>query len=63
MAAIVSSIVLWVDPISDVFFYLTSIVTLVLSGIAFLDLIHYHNMLTTIPMPQFAKKGGDDDAE
>lgn len=63
VAAIVSSIVLWVDPISDVFFYLTSIVTLLLSGIAFLDLIHYHNMLTTIPMPQFAKKGGDDDAE
>lgn len=49
-----------VNPVHDIYFYLACVAQIVACCMAFVDLIHYHNILATRSMPQFDRTGGDD---
>lgn len=52
-----------VNPASDSFYYVMIILQMLSTAITFIDLIHYHNIIATKPMPQFERTGGDDRAK
>lgn len=62
---IIGTIMLGVEfanPASDAIYYFVIALQLIASSITFIDLIHYHNIIATKPMPQFNRVGGDDNA-
>lgn len=62
LGGIASCVLIFVNPIQDIYYYISCFATIILAALALVDLIHYHNVLSTIPMPQFSKKGGNDEA-
>ena len=48
------------DPVSDSYYYLSSIMGLILVLTSFYDLVVIHNQLVSRPIPQLDRRGGDE---
>lgn len=55
-------IILLVNPVNDWFYYIGVILCLAMVMWAFMDIIKHHNELTMRKLPQFNKRGGDENA-
>ena len=56
-----AAVVLWFNPVSDIYYYAAVIVELIAIIYTVTDLIRYYNMLATRKLPQFDNyRGGDD---
>lgn len=55
-------LILFINPVSDLWYYMGVIVSLVAVFFTLYDLICYYNVLATRKLPQFDYKGGDDRA-
>ena len=62
IAVILAILVLILNPVSDVYYYASTIFTLVAVFITIKDLIFYYNIMATRRLPQFDRTGGDDRA-
>lgn len=63
IAGIVAAVlILIINPVSDWFYYIGVILCLVMVMLAFMDIIKNHNELTTRKLPQFNRRGGDENA-
>ena len=58
-AIIIPIVVLLINPISDLYYYGSGIISLSLVLLSFSDLINIHNQLSARPIPQLEKRGGD----
>lgn len=62
-AMTIATIVLWLNPVSDLYYYAAVIAELCAIIYTITDLIRYYNMLATRKLPQFDNyRGGDDNA-
>lgn len=60
-AMLIAAVVLWFNPVSDIYYYAAVIVELIAIIYTVMDLIRYYNMLATRKLPQFDNyRGGDD---
>ena len=60
-AMLIAAVVLWFNPVSDIYYYAAVIVELIAIIYTVTDLIRYYNMLATRKLPQFDNyRGGDD---
>lgn len=48
------------NPVSDMFYYGSAVIGLVLILFSFFDLVKIHNILVSRPIPQLEKRGGDE---
>ena len=55
-----SAAVFFLAPVSDLYYYACVALTLLAEVIMFMDIISYHNVLSTRKLPQFERTGGDD---
>ncbi len=62
IAVILAIVVLIINPVSDIFYYASVILTLIALFITIKDLIFYYNIMATRRLPQFDRTGGDDHA-
>lgn len=62
MAVLIAFLILFVNPVSDIFYYVGVIISLIAVFFTLLDLIQNYNILATRKLPQFDYKGGDDRA-
>lgn len=63
MAMLIAVVVLWFNPVSDLYYYAAVIAELIAIIYTITDLIRYYNMLATRKLPQFDNyRGGDDNA-
>ena len=60
LAMIISFIVLISGTVEDTYFYIATIVSLVLVVLSFGDLVKEHNILVSNKLPQLEKRGGDE---
>ena len=60
VAVIFSIIVLIINPVNDIYYYGSSIISLLIVIISFKDLVEERNELVTHPLPQLEKRGGDE---
>lgn len=60
VSIVISAITIFVDPVSDMIFYGASIISFIGVVLAILDIMNKHNILSTHPLPQFERTGGDD---
>lgn len=60
MAIGVSFLMILVQPVNDIFYYLAAIIGMVLILWSFYDLVTVHNQLVSTPIPQLEKRGGDE---
>ena len=56
-------LVLILQPKTELFYYGAAIAILVLLGWNAMELIEQHNILTTRPLPQFGRRGGENDGK
>ena len=61
-AMAVSLLILFLKPVSDIYYYAGVIFTLCSIFLTVKDLIYYYNILATRRLPQFDRTGGDDRA-
>ena len=61
-ALILASVVAFIKPTADIYYYISNIICLAAVFMALLDLISGYNILATRPLPQFEYRGGDDRA-
>ena len=61
-ALILASVVAFIKPTADIYYYISNIICLAAVFLALLDLISGYNILATRPLPQFEYRGGDDRA-
>lgn len=62
LATILGTVIVWCNPVSDIFYYAGAIVSLLAVFFTLLDLIQSYNILATRRLPQFDYQGGDDRA-
>lgn len=63
IAGIVAAVViLLINPVHDMYYYVGVIVCLVMVMWAFMDIVKRHNELTMRKLPQFNRRGGDENA-
>ena len=62
IAIVIAFLILLVNPVSDIFYYVGVIISLIAVFFTLLDLIRNYNILATRKLPQFDYKGGDDRA-
>ena len=63
IAMALATLVLLINPVSDIYYYAAVIVVLITLMFTLIDLIRYYNMLATRKLPQFDEyKGGNDNA-
>lgn len=62
LAILIAIGILFLNPVSDIFYYAGVIFTLAAVFITIKDLIHYYNIMATRRLPQFDRTGGDDRA-
>lgn len=63
IAMALATLVLLINPVSDIYYYAAVIVVLITLMFTLVDLIRYYNMLATRKLPQFDEyKGGNDNA-
>ena len=60
ISAILQLIIFFIDPVSDIIYYVGAIIGMLLILLAFVDLLKQYNLQTTRPFPQFNKRGGDE---
>ncbi len=60
VAALLAAIISFVNPVSDIYYYIGVMVVLLAMVFTLLDLIQNYNILSTRRLPQFDYKGGDD---
>ena len=61
IAGIVLAILVTViSPVYDAYYYAAAVISTVLIAWSFIDIIGMHNTLSSRPLPQFKKRGGDD---
>lgn len=58
----VAALILFANPVSDIYYYAGSIIQIVAVIIVFMAIIGNYNILCMRYLPQFDKKGGDDNA-
>ena len=56
---IAAFIIFMADPVSDVYYYLVCMIAMLLIAWSFWDVLSMHNRLSTRPLPQFKKRGGE----
>lgn len=56
------ALIIYVNPVSDIIFYMAVIFGCVISFMEYIRLIKRFNKLTSRPLPQFKRTGGDDSA-
>lgn len=61
-AIILSIVIMFMQPVSDWYYYGCVIISLFAELILIMDVITRYNLLATRPLPQFNHKGGDDHA-
>ena len=49
-------------PVSDLYYYVVSLFSIIMSIISFYNIIENYNILTTRKLPQLGKRGGDENA-
>lgn len=47
-------------PVNDIWYYVSTLFSLLMTIFSFVDIIKYHNLLATRKLPQFNKRGGDE---
>ncbi len=62
LAIIIAIVILFINPVSDIFYYAGVILSLAAIFITIKDIIHYYNIMATRRLPQFDRTGGDDRA-
>lgn len=62
LAIIIAIIILFINPVSDIYYYAGVIFSLAAIFITIKDIIHYYNIMATRRLPQFDRTGGDDRA-
>ncbi len=63
VAMAVATLVLFINPVSDLFYYAAVIIELIAIMVTAIELIKYYNVLATRKLPQFDNyNGGDDNA-
>lgn len=62
LVTLISIVILGVNPVKDYWFYSPLLVISLCVIWCFFDVLYYYNQLMTRPLPQFKKKGGDDNA-
>ena len=62
VAVILAIVILIMNPVSDIFYYASVLITLTAIFITIKDLIFYYNIMATRKLPQFDRTGGDDRA-
>ena len=60
---LISVLILLMKPQTDVMYYLTAMVTMVLVIWDIVGIIRQHNLLVTRPLPQFGRRGGEADGK
>ena len=58
---LLSVIVLIWKPAGDTIYYLVALVTMIMTAVDFMDIIDRHNILVTREIPQFRKRGGEEE--
>jgi len=61
-ALVVSGVVFFLHPVSDIYYYGAAIFSLLAICYTIVSIIHCYNLLSTHKLPQFDKQGGDDRA-
>ena len=59
-AIVIPLIPILTHMVSDVFYYIAAMISLLLVLWSFLDLVQLHNRLVSNPIPQLEKRGGDE---
>ena len=62
IATALSMLIWFLHPVSDLWYYITAVFTLVIILVTFIDIIKAYNQLSTRRLPQFDRQGGDDRA-
>ena len=57
---LVGIITLIIHPVSDLYYYGATLVVLAFMLWSFYDMVHLHNQLSSRPLPQFNRRGGDE---
>lgn len=58
---LLSLIVLIWQPTGDIMYYLVALLTMIMTAVDFMDIIDRHNILVTRDIPQFRKRGGEEE--
>ena len=61
-AVLTGAVITLLNPVSDIYYYGGTVAAMAAVAISFVDIIRYHNILSTRKLPQFDKSGGDDRA-
>lgn len=59
---VLALLLLCIMPESEMWYYAGSLVCMILTGVTFVNIIKYHNLLTTRKPPQLNRRGGDENA-
>lgn len=62
IALMIAVIIHSINPVNDIYYYISAFISLAASVGGLLDLVRQYNLLTTHPLPQFKRTGGDDNA-
>jgi hypothetical protein len=60
IAMIISALMWVINPIHDMYYYITAVIGMVLIGVCVSKLVARHNTLTSRKLPQFNKRGGEE---
>lgn len=60
IAIIIGGIIVFINPVSDIYYYAGTLLVLLAVLITIIDIIRNYNILSTRELPQFRKQGGDD---
>jgi len=58
----IAVLLLWIKPVSEIWYYAGALACMILTGVTFVNIIRYHNRLTTRKLPQLNRRGGDENA-
>ena len=58
----ITVIIFCIRPVSDIYYYASALLSIILSLWTFRDIINMHNRLTSIKLPGLGKRGGDENA-
>lgn len=61
-AILLAIIIAILNPVNDIYYYLGAVVCMLGVCWSVFDIIKHHNLLTTRPLPQLGKRGGDENA-
>lgn len=62
LGTLLAGIIFYLKPVSEFAYYMGGFACMIFSGVTFVKIIKYHNILTTHKFPELGKRGGDEDA-